>query len=90
MQTSVEHSMRFYATMTFVLMGVLLTILIVGERPSRAQDPCRLEEARQISCAAAKTSYGIDHSWPRAQGIFSSNMTYLNCNEPRKWDGVCR
>ena len=68
---------------------VILFIVLIRVK-SYAQDPCRLNEARQISCAAAKTSYGIDHNWPRAQGIFGSNMSYLNCSESRKWDGVCR
>ncbi len=90
MQMSTEYSMRFYATMTFVLVFVLLILVTVGETPSHAQSSCRLNEARQISCAAAKTSFGIDHNWPRAQGVFAANMAYLNCSEPRKWDGVCR
>lgn len=93
MQTSTEYLVRFYATLFFVIVVSLVTIpilvLVMCEKSSHAQSACRLEEARQISCAAAKTSFNIDHNWPRAQGIFSTNMTHLSCEESRKWDGVC-
>jgi hypothetical protein len=72
------------------LMIVVASIVIAGETPSRAQSVCRLNEARQIACAAATKSYDIDRSWPRAEGIFENNMRYLGCAETTKWNGVCK
>lgn len=69
---------------------VVLILAFMNEKPSEAQDVCRLNEARQIACAAANKSWEIDHNWPRAQGVFAANMSYLQCGESRKWDGVCR
>ena len=88
MQRSVEYSMHFWTKIALVVTMVLVVISMQG--PSYADNPCRLNEARQIACAAANKSYEIDHSWPRAQDIFATNMTHLSCVEPRKWDGVCK
>lgn len=71
-------------------LSILIMILSGLDRPSAAQDACRLNEARQIACAAANKSWEIDHNWPRAQGVFTTNMSHLGCGESRKWDGVCR
>lgn len=79
------------ARISLIVWGfVLAFVTLIPTSESRADETCRLHEARQIACAAATKSWEIDHSWPRAQGVFSTVMSHFECGESRKWDGVCR
>lgn len=83
-ETFVQHFFKI------VLGGLILLIAWSTNVGAQSNQVCRLNEARDISCAAAKKSYEINRSWPGAQGVFEINMRHLGCVENIKWDGVCR
>lgn len=73
-----------------VILSIIACIVMAESMGEAETRPCRLNEARSISCAAASRSYEIDSQWPKAQGIFEACMHHLGCVEPKKWDGICR